>query len=72
MQTNIQTIEKNYNTKGSTELIITTNNGTQLRIVEDAFEPISADGKYTFIYLPKTKWVMDIIDENNISLLKKQ
>ena len=70
--TDIRTVEKHYSTKGPHELSITTNNGTQLRMVQDAFEPINADEKYTFFYLSRTKWVMDIIDENGVSILKNQ
>ena len=53
------------------EITITTN-GKTLRAVVDAFIPIDAKSKYTFIYLPHSKWIVDIVDENGISLLKKR
>jgi len=53
------------------ELRIITND-EQLCVVKDAFEPIEIGEKYTFFYLPRTKWVMDVIDENDVSLMKKQ
>jgi hypothetical protein len=71
-QVNIQKIERYDNTKNPNQLHIVTNSGTQLWIIENAFESIYIDEKYTFIYLTQTKWVMDIIDENNSSLLKNQ
>ena len=67
-QASIQIVEEDYS---PSELRVMTKDGTQLRILENAFRPINVSGKYTFIYLPRTKWVMDIIDENGVSLLKK-
>lgn len=75
-QVNIQTI-KDFGILGPSsispwELQITTDNGTQLQALEGAFKPINPDKKYTFYYLPRTKWVMNIVDENGDSLLRNQ
>ena len=45
-------------------------NGTRLYIAEDSFLPLNASEKYTFFYLPRTGWVMDIIDVDGRSLLR--
>ena len=68
----IQTVEKHFGGKGPRELHLTAYDGTELRLFADAFVPINADEKYTFSYLPRTKWVMDIIDEDGNSLLIRQ
>ena len=45
-------------------------NKEKLYVAEDAFAPIKDDETYTIYYLPRTKWVMGIYDENGTSLLK--
>jgi len=68
----IRAAKEYYSSRGPSELRILTDDGEQLRIIEDAFKTIHANEKYTFFYLPRTKWVMDILDENNVSLLRSQ
>ena len=68
----IRTVKEYLSSKGPNGLRILADDGTQLRVVEDAFKPIHVGEKYTFLYLPRTKWVMDILDENNVSLLRSQ
>ena len=79
----IETLDIDAGPKSPTLLHITTDDGTKLKIIDKAFDRIqfyrdktsdrmTSDEKYTFFYLPHTGWVMDIVDENNISLLKKR
>jgi len=42
---------------------------TEYRVIEKAFRQINTEDKYTFYYLPHTKWVVDIVDEEGLSLL---
>jgi hypothetical protein len=69
-QTGIDVLKDYYSTSSPQEIHIISDNGTQLRILEDAFEIINTDEKYTFFYLPRTGWVMNIVDEYGVSLLK--
>ena len=46
-------------------------NGVVFKLSNDAFKAISFNKEYTFIYLPNSKYVIDVIDEYGESLLKQ-
>lgn len=52
----------------STQTIIV--QGVKFSLSRDSFESPAASDSYQFVYLPNSKYVIDIIDDNGISLLK--
>ena len=76
---NIESFEEMHGPRMATQIHIMTDNGTKLRIIKNAFDDIQGyydvankriivENKYTFLYLPNTGWVMDIIDGDGVSL----
>ena len=71
-ESTLELFKKEYGPRTPTTIFIVTDTGTQLQMLGNSFEPINTDEKYTFYYLPNTGWVMDIVDEDGLSLLKKR
>ena len=45
--------------------------GVRFDLPKDTYNSVNADDEYTFIYLPNSKYVIDVLDVNGFSLLKK-
>ena len=60
-------LQENLSANNYREICIS---GVELKIVKNSIYSLSSNVEYKFVYLPNSKHVIDVIDENGNSLLK--